>query len=145
MLAATDEYRRPIKSVSRSGITMPATFTPDHLRAGLRPLAEWQPLSTEGQAYQTFYGLDFPGRTLRKGLGRFAGREIKRSQPSAAPTGVVRPVWEGWETEVSLFAGKPRSYRGTHCQMGYSAGGLSFASISATFASRLSSRARVRA
>src|SRR5476649_2159337 len=72
MLAATDEYRRPIKSVSRSGITMPATFTPDHLRAGLRPLAEWQPLSTEGQAYQTFYGLDFRGRTLRKGLGRFA-------------------------------------------------------------------------
>ncbi|KJZ34744.1 alpha/beta hydrolase [Pseudomonas fluorescens] len=50
---------------------MSATFAPDHLRASLRPLAERQPLSTEAMAYQRFYGLDFPGRTLRMGLGRF--------------------------------------------------------------------------
>ncbi|MEZ1317582.1 alpha/beta hydrolase [Pseudomonas fluorescens] len=50
---------------------MPATFDPDHLRASLRPLAQWQPLSGEALAYQQFYGLDFPGRALRTGLGRF--------------------------------------------------------------------------
>ena len=50
---------------------MSATFDPDHLRAGLRPLAEAQPLSVEALAYQRFYGLDFPGRDLRNGLGRF--------------------------------------------------------------------------
>ncbi|MCK1790234.1 alpha/beta hydrolase [Pseudomonas violetae] len=50
---------------------MSATFAPDHLRASLRPLAEAQPLSEEAQAYQHFYGLDFPGRELRRGLGRF--------------------------------------------------------------------------
>ncbi|MEX3774444.1 alpha/beta hydrolase [Pseudomonas sp. MYb118] len=50
---------------------MSATFDPDHLRASLRPLAEWQPLSEEALAYQRFYGLDFPGRPLRTGLGRF--------------------------------------------------------------------------
>lgn len=50
---------------------MSATFDPDQLRAGLRPLAQWQPLSEEALAYQRFYGLDFPGRSLRKGLGRF--------------------------------------------------------------------------
>nr|WP_314524172.1 alpha/beta hydrolase [uncultured Pseudomonas sp.] len=50
---------------------MSATFAPDHLRASLRPLADAQPLSEEGRAYQRFYGLDFPGRELRSGLGRF--------------------------------------------------------------------------
>jgi alpha-beta hydrolase superfamily lysophospholipase len=50
---------------------MSATFDPDQLRAGLRPLAQWQPLSEAALAYQRFYGLDFPGRSLRKGLGRF--------------------------------------------------------------------------
>ena len=50
---------------------MSATFSPDHLRASLRPLAEAQPLSAEARAYQRFYGLDFPGRVLRSGLGRF--------------------------------------------------------------------------
>ena len=50
---------------------MSATFDPDHLRASLRPLAEGQALSTEAMAYQHFYGLDFPGRTLRSGLGCF--------------------------------------------------------------------------
>ena len=53
---------------------MSATFSPDHLRASLRPLAEAQPLSTEARAYQRFYGLDFPGRVLRSGLGRFDAR-----------------------------------------------------------------------
>ncbi|SEM82900.1 Lysophospholipase, alpha-beta hydrolase superfamily [Pseudomonas sp. ok272] len=50
---------------------MPATFNPDHLRASLGPLAEGQPLSEEARAYQHCYGLDFPGRALRTGLGRF--------------------------------------------------------------------------
>jgi alpha-beta hydrolase superfamily lysophospholipase len=51
---------------------MSATFDPDHLRASLRPLADWQPLSEEALAYQHFYGLDFAGRNVRSGLGRFA-------------------------------------------------------------------------
>ena len=51
---------------------MSATFAPDHLRDSLRPLAEGQSLSVEALAYQRFYGLDFPGRELRSGLGRFA-------------------------------------------------------------------------
>jgi alpha-beta hydrolase superfamily lysophospholipase len=50
---------------------MSATFDPDHLRASLRPLADRQPLSVEALAYQRFYGLDFPGRHFRSGLGRF--------------------------------------------------------------------------
>ncbi|SCW62724.1 MULTISPECIES: alpha/beta hydrolase [unclassified Pseudomonas] len=50
---------------------MPATFDADLLRAGLQPLAQWQALSEQAQAYQRFYGLDFPQRNMRKGLGRF--------------------------------------------------------------------------
>ncbi|WP_460319456.1 phospholipase BipL [Pseudomonas ogarae] len=50
---------------------MPATFDPDLLRASLQPLAQWQALSEQAQAYQRFYGLDFPQRNVRKGLGRF--------------------------------------------------------------------------
>lgn len=50
---------------------MSATFAPDHLRASLRPLADAQPLSEQARAYRHFYGLDFPGRELRTGLGRF--------------------------------------------------------------------------
>jgi alpha-beta hydrolase superfamily lysophospholipase len=50
---------------------MPATFDPDDLRASLRPLAARQPLSVQARAYQRFYGLDFPLRQLRSGLGRF--------------------------------------------------------------------------
>lgn len=52
---------------------MPVKFDPDHLRASLLPLAAAQPLSEEAQAYQRFYGLDFPHRTqpLKRGLGRF--------------------------------------------------------------------------
>src|SRR5258706_11620952 len=52
---------------------MPATFNPEHLRASLRPLAEAQSLSEEAQAYQHFYGLDFPRRSVpvKRGLGSF--------------------------------------------------------------------------
>ena len=53
-------------------LPMLAIFDPDHLRASLKPLAEWQPLSSEALAYRQFYRVDFPGRTLRSGLGRFA-------------------------------------------------------------------------
>lgn len=38
---------------------MPAPFSPDTLRASLQPLAAARPLSSEGLAYQRFYGLDF--------------------------------------------------------------------------------------
>lgn len=47
---------------------MSATFDPDHLRAGLLPLADAQPLSSEARAYQKFYGLDLP---VNSRLGRF--------------------------------------------------------------------------
>lgn len=50
---------------------MAAHFDPDILRASLRPLVGWQPLSEQAQAYRCFYGVDFPGRELRSGLGRF--------------------------------------------------------------------------
>ncbi|WP_085706663.1 alpha/beta hydrolase [Pseudomonas sp. B35(2017)] len=50
---------------------MSATFNPDHLRAGLRPLAQWQPLSDEAKAYQRFYRTDFPERDVWRGIGRF--------------------------------------------------------------------------
>ncbi|MEG0120622.1 MAG: alpha/beta hydrolase [Pseudomonas sp.] len=51
---------------------MPATFDPDQLRASLKPLAEWQPLSDEAKAYQCFYKTDFPERDVWRGMGRFA-------------------------------------------------------------------------
>ncbi|WP_095145970.1 MULTISPECIES: alpha/beta hydrolase [unclassified Pseudomonas] len=76
---------------------MPATFDPDHLRASLRPLAQAQPLSVEARAYRNFYGLDFPGRTLRTGLGRFEvdGYEL------------VSQLWwpEGAKATLFLFHG----------------------------------------
>jgi alpha-beta hydrolase superfamily lysophospholipase len=50
---------------------MTASFDPDHLRASLKPLAEWQPLSDEAKAYQRFYQTDFPGRDMWRGIGRF--------------------------------------------------------------------------
>lgn len=50
---------------------MPATFDPDQIRASLKPLAEWQPLSDEAKAYQRFYQTDFPERDLWCGMGRF--------------------------------------------------------------------------
>ncbi|MBP5944128.1 MULTISPECIES: alpha/beta hydrolase [Pseudomonas] len=50
---------------------MSATFDPDQLRASLKPLAEWQPLSEEAKAYQRFYKTDFPERDVWRGMGRF--------------------------------------------------------------------------
>ncbi|MDR6165162.1 pimeloyl-ACP methyl ester carboxylesterase [Pseudomonas fluorescens] len=50
---------------------MPDTFDPDHLRASLKPLAEWQPLSDEAKAYQRFYKTDFAERDVWRGMGRF--------------------------------------------------------------------------
>ncbi|MET1067668.1 MAG: alpha/beta hydrolase [Pseudomonas prosekii] len=72
---------------------MPATFDPDHLRASLRPLADWQPLSAQGQAYQHFYALDFPGRALRQGLGRFQVAEYE----------VVGQVWWPERAKATMF------------------------------------------
>ncbi|MDI2592595.1 alpha/beta hydrolase [Pseudomonas sp. 681] len=72
---------------------MPATFDPDHLRASLRPLAERQPLSVEAQAYQRFYGLDFPGRTLSTGLGRYAVDSYE----------VVSQFWKPERAKATLF------------------------------------------
>ncbi|MGH8384414.1 MAG: alpha/beta hydrolase [Pseudomonas sp.] len=72
---------------------MPATFDPDHLRASLRPLAEEQPLSTQAQAYQRFYGLDFSARNVRSRLGRFQvdGYEL------------VSQVWWPVQAKATLF------------------------------------------
>ena len=50
---------------------MPDTFDADHLRASLKPLAQWQPLSDEAKAYQQFYKTDFPHRDVWRGMGRF--------------------------------------------------------------------------
>lgn len=50
---------------------MPDTFDADHLRASLKPLAQWQPLSDEAKAYQRFYQTDFPERDVWRGMGRF--------------------------------------------------------------------------
>ncbi|MBX8470708.1 alpha/beta hydrolase, partial [Pseudomonas sp. RIT778] len=50
---------------------MSVAFDPDHLRASLKPLAEWQPLSEEAKAYQRFYKTDFPERDVWRGMGRF--------------------------------------------------------------------------
>ena len=47
---------------------MPATFDPDQIRASLKPLAEWQPLSDEAKAYQRFYQTDFPHRDVWRGM-----------------------------------------------------------------------------
>jgi alpha-beta hydrolase superfamily lysophospholipase len=72
---------------------MSATFDPDHLRASLRPLADWQPLSEEALAYQHFYRVDFAGRNVRSGLGRFAvdGYEV------------VSQVWWPEQAKATLF------------------------------------------
>ncbi|MEO8642232.1 alpha/beta hydrolase [Pseudomonas sp.] len=72
---------------------MSATFDPDHLRASLRPLADWQPLSLEALAYQRFYGLDFAGRNVRSGLGRFAVDGYD----------VVSQVWWPERAKATLF------------------------------------------
>jgi len=59
---------------------MPASFQPDSLRASLSSLTARQPLSTQAQAYQRYYGLDLPARkdSPHRWLGRFeaAGFEL---------------------------------------------------------------------
>ncbi|MGH8440013.1 MAG: alpha/beta hydrolase [Pseudomonas sp.] len=59
---------------------MPASFQPDSLRASLAPMTARQPLSTQAQAYQRYYGLDLPARKVaaQHWLGRFeaAGFEL---------------------------------------------------------------------
>ena len=59
---------------------MPASFQPDSLRASLSSLTARQPLSTQAQAYQRYYGLDLPARkdSSQRWLGRFeaAGFEL---------------------------------------------------------------------
>ena len=72
---------------------MPATFDSDHLRASLRPLADWQPLSEEALAYQHFYRVDFAGRNVRSGLGRFAVDGYD----------VVSQVWWPEQAKATLF------------------------------------------
>lgn len=72
---------------------MSATFDPDHLRASLRPLADGQSMSVEAQAYQRFYGLDFPSRNVRSAMGRFQidGYEL------------VSQVWWPAQAKATLF------------------------------------------
>ncbi|HCS42750.1 MAG TPA: alpha/beta hydrolase, partial [Pseudomonas sp.] len=72
---------------------MSATFDPDHLRASLQPLSEWLSLSVEALAYQRFYGLDFPGRHLRSGLGRFEVDDYD----------VVSQFWWPQQAKATLF------------------------------------------
>ncbi|WP_442111371.1 alpha/beta hydrolase [Pseudomonas sp. NUPR-001] len=59
---------------------MPASFQPDSLRASLSAMTARQPLSTEAQAYQRYYGLDLSARKVapQRWLGRFqaAGFEV---------------------------------------------------------------------
>ncbi|MBC3450984.1 alpha/beta hydrolase [Pseudomonas mosselii] len=54
---------------------MPASFNPYQLRTSLSPLADRQPLSAQGQAYQRFYGLDLPARSWLGGF-RVAGFDL---------------------------------------------------------------------
>lgn len=75
---------------------MSAPFTPDSLRASLQSLAAGQPLSSEGLAYQQFYGLDFAQRAtpVKRQLGRFtaAGYEV-----------VSQVWWPASEPVATLF------------------------------------------
>ena len=54
---------------------MPAAFHPDLLRASLPPLANRQPLSTQAQDYQRFYGLNLPAQSWLGGF-QAAGFEL---------------------------------------------------------------------
>ena len=87
---------------------MPAPFSPDSLRASLQPLAAGQPLSSEGLAYQRFYGLDFPHRPapVKRQLGRFsAGGYDLVSQvwwPDAAPVATLFLI-HGFYDHMGLY------------------------------------------
>ncbi len=87
---------------------MPAPFSPDALRASLQPLAAGQPLSSEGLAYQHFYGLDFPHRPVpfKRQLGRFSagGYELVSQVwwPEAAPVATLFVV-HGFYDHMGLY------------------------------------------
>lgn len=87
---------------------MPAPFTPDSLRASLQPLVAGQPLSSEGLAYQHFYGLDFPHRpvAVKRQLGRFsAGSYELVSQvwwPESAPVATLFVI-HGFYDHMGLY------------------------------------------
>jgi len=87
---------------------MPAPFSPDSLRASLQPLTAGQPLSSEGLAYQRFYGLDFPHRPapVKRQLGRFsAGGYDLVSQvwwPDAAPVATLFLI-HGFYDHMGLY------------------------------------------
>ena len=74
---------------------MSPPFSPDGLRASLQPLSAGQPLSSDGLAYQHFYGLDFAQRPapVRRQLGRFR----------AAGYDVVSQVWWPERAVATLF------------------------------------------
>lgn len=87
---------------------MPAPFPPDSLRASLQPLAAGQPLSSEGLAYQHFYGLDFPNRPapFRRQLGRFSagGYELVSQVwwPQASPVATLFVI-HGFYDHMGLY------------------------------------------
>jgi len=87
---------------------MPAPFIPDSLRASLQPLVAGQPLSSEGLAYQHFYGLDFPHRpvAVKRQLGRFsAGSYELVSQvwwPESAPVATLFVI-HGFYDHMGLY------------------------------------------
>ncbi|QXI38287.1 alpha/beta hydrolase [Pseudomonas xantholysinigenes] len=69
---------------------MTASFQADVLRASLSPLTARQPLSSQGQAYQHFYGLDLP---VRSWLGGF----------QAAGFDLVGQAWLPEQPQATLF------------------------------------------
>ncbi|CAI8799648.1 alpha/beta hydrolase [Pseudomonas soli] len=69
---------------------MPASFHPDLLRASLSPLADRHLLSTQGQAYQGFYGL---GLSAHSWLGGF----------QVAGFDLVGQVWLPERPQATLF------------------------------------------
>ena len=87
---------------------MPAPFSPDTLRASLQPLAAGQPLSSEGLAYQRFYGLDFAQRSpaVKRQLGRFnaGGYEIVSQVwwPDAPPVATLFVI-HGFYDHMGLY------------------------------------------
>ena len=87
---------------------MPAPFSPDTLRASLQPLAAEGPISSEGLAYQRFYGLDFPHRAtpVKRQLGRYsaAGYDLVSQVwwPEAAPVGTLFVI-HGFYDHMGLY------------------------------------------
>ncbi|AXM97124.1 alpha/beta hydrolase [Pseudomonas plecoglossicida] len=69
---------------------MPAAFSLDRLRPSLAPLGARQPLSTQAQDYQRFYGLNMPGQSWLGGV-QAAGFEL------------VGQVWLPQQPVATLF------------------------------------------